>query len=40
MDRDFDWGDGHLMQCARNVLLGCALENCMVSEIITPINLI
>ena len=39
MGRDFTLGDGHMMQCAGDVLLSCTLETCRVLlPSVTPIN--
>ena len=29
-ERDFVWGNGHMMQCADDVLLSCTLKTCLI----------
>ena len=39
IERDFAWGDGHMIQCADDVLLSYTFETCLVLHTnVTPIN--
>ena len=38
-ERDFAWGERHIILCADDVLLSCTLETCMVLLTnVAPIN--
>lgn len=36
-ERDFAWGDGHMIQCSGDILLSCTLKICTLINLIKKI---